>query len=227
MTKKNAKKIIARARTEKLGGKYQHHLRQLGGAGGVDSPEAHSTEAQKYVHVVDGTPDGTSWLLSDEPHGALLSIAVPSGPLTTQLAEEAFAQAAFPLTCETSMDLGKTWVQHSDGPQREWNAAIRLLYGRLGLGTGPWNAARIRTRTGTELVRHPPKLLSENLRTTQTKHGKCGHHASGTQRPNIRKLRQSHILDSNHDEYVRDLAGVCDTYPTDTRNWWILGVLEH
>jgi hypothetical protein len=158
MTKKTAKKTAARARKEDLGGKYQHHLRQVGGADGGTRPST----LTKYVHVHQGTAQGTTWLLSDEAIGAVLRIAVPEGPLTPEVAEEAFAGATYPLVNETSDDGGRTWVQHLDvGPQRDWTLARRLIYSLLGTGGGRWKAARIRARTGEDLVRHPPKLLQD------------------------------------------------------------------
>jgi hypothetical protein len=65
MTHKNAKKLAARARKEKLGGKYQHHFRQLGGAGGANtSPTDSGPLVFDGTHPYDGegffVTDGTS-----------------------------------------------------------------------------------------------------------------------------------------------------------------------
>lgn len=159
MTRNNAKKLAARARQSAHDGKYQAHLRQVGGATGES---ASSATPMKYVHVHYGTSQGTVWLLSDESEGAVLRLAVPALELTREQAEEAFARAAFPLVTETSSDGGKTWIQHLDvEPQRDWALARRLIYGLLGSGDGQWSAGRIRARTGEELLRHPPKLLAE------------------------------------------------------------------
>jgi hypothetical protein len=114
----------------------------------------------KYIHVEHGTPHGTVWRLSGDAKGALMQVPVPAGEMTPRIAEQAFADAVFPMIIETSADEGKTWVQHLDvSPRRDWPGARGLLYALL--GTGRWNAGRIRARTGEELVRHPPKLLQE------------------------------------------------------------------
>lgn len=127
-----------------------------------DQPTGRSATMLKYVHVHYGTSQGTIWLLSDEPEGAVLSIPVGDEPLTPNAADEAFHRAVFPVVVETSSDGGKTWVQHpDDNPKPNWRSALRRLYGLLGVGGGHWRAGRIRARSGEDLVRHPPKLLQD------------------------------------------------------------------
>jgi hypothetical protein len=131
------------------------------------------TVAFKYVHVDHGTQYGTVWRLSDDPDGASMRIPVPTGAMTPKVAEQAFARAVFPVIVETSADEGKTWVHRPDeSPKRDWSGARALLYYLL--GTGRWNAGRIRARTGEELVRHPPKLLKDIADTV------CTHRAAPT-----------------------------------------------
>ena len=116
----------------------------------------------KHLHVLLGTSQGTTWALSDDPKGAIMAVPVTEGPFTAQVAADAFYRTVFPVVVETSSDGGKTWVQHHDDAVRpDWRSSIRRLYGLLGLGTGHWAAGRIRARTGEELLRHPPKILSE------------------------------------------------------------------
>ena len=133
-------------------------------------PTSPSVAVLKYVHVHYGTPQGTIWLLSDEPAGAALTIPVGDDPLTPKAAEEAFHRAVFPVVVETSSDGGKTWVQHPDDtPQPDWRSTLRRLYGLLGVGGGHWRAGRIRARSGEDLVRHPPKLLQSIAEEVQAR----------------------------------------------------------
>jgi hypothetical protein len=134
----------------------------------VNEPSKEGT-GFKYVHVDHGTPHGTVWRLSDDADGAVMRIRAPAGTMTPKVAEQAFANAVFPMIIETSDDEGKTWVLHAhESPKRDWRGARGLLYALL--ASGRWNAGRIRASTGEELVRHPPKLLkdiADAVRATQ------------------------------------------------------------
>jgi hypothetical protein len=156
-------KKLVHARMEKTGESYQTALRHVRSQAQLDSTaQSQTTSVMKYVHVDHGTPSGTIWRLSDDPDGGLMRIPVPAGTLTPKIAEDAFAHAVFPLIVETSDDEGETWVHHPDeSPKRDWPGARGLLYTLLGMGSGRWNAGRIRARTGEELIRHPPKQLQE------------------------------------------------------------------
>ncbi len=67
MTKKNSKKVAARARKERFGGKYQHHLRQLEGAGGAEQTVAGPMPMESGPFVFGGThpSDGDGFFVTD------------------------------------------------------------------------------------------------------------------------------------------------------------------
>jgi hypothetical protein len=158
MTKKNAKKSAARARQEAYGGKHQHHLRQVGGAGGGSSSGA---KCAKYLHLRGGF-GSLRFHLSDDAKGAVLRVDVPEGPLTPEIEKQAFAAAAYPLIIETRSEGETKWTRHeSNEASQNWGQALNQLYRLAHAPFARFTALRIRARSEEELLRHPPKQLED------------------------------------------------------------------
>jgi hypothetical protein len=159
MTNKNAKKLAARARQEAHGGKYEQHLRAVGG---MEADQQASPSNVKYLHVRHIEFGDTKWLFSSDARDAVLQVTVPTGPLTPEVEQATFAASTFPLVIETLADGESSWVAHDDElASQSWLGALRLLYRLAHAPLARVRAVRIRARTGEDLIRHPSGQLED------------------------------------------------------------------